>query len=202
MSSGGGSATLSGDIAVDNNDVFNFHFRTNGGDLTVAGNIGDGGGNGFFYKNLAGSLILTGDTTLTGGVRVDGGLSSILQIGDGGTAGSITSDIDNRGVVEFNRSDAITYDGLISTGSANGGAVYQSGSGITTFTGNNSYKGETQVNAGTLVINGDQSAATGNVVVASGATLAGTGVIGGATTISGTHGPGNSPGHSDLLPAI
>lgn len=194
LSSGGGSATLSGDIAVDNNDVFNFHFRTNGGDLTVAGNIGDGVGNGFFYKSLAGSLILTGDTTLTGGVRVDGGLNSILQIGDGGTAGSITTDIDNRGVVEFNRSDAITYDGLISTGSANGGAVYQSGSGITTFTGNNSYKGETQVNAGTLVINGDQSAATGNVVVASGATLAGTGIIGGATTISGTHGPGNSPG--------
>ena len=202
LSSGGGSATLSGDIAVDNNDVFNFHFRTNGGDLTVAGNIGDGSGNGFFYKNLAGSLILTGDTTLTGGVRVDGGLSSILQIGDGGTTGSITSDIDNRGVVEFNRSDAVTYNGVISTGSASGGAVYQSGSGITTFTGNNSYKGETQVNAGTLVINGDQSAATGNVVVASGATLAGIGIIGGATTISGTHGPGNSPGiqtfNSDL----
>ena len=202
LSSGGGSATLSGDIAVDNNDVFNFHFRTNGGDLTVAGNIGDGVGDGFFYKNLAGSLILTGDTTLTGGVRIDGGLNSILQVGDGGTTGSITTDIDNRGVVVFNRSDAVTYDGVISTGSVSGGAVYQSGSGMTTFTGNNSYKGETQVNAGTLVINGDQSAATGNVIVASGATLAGTGTIGGATTISGTHGPGNSAGiqtfNSDL----
>jgi len=202
LSSGGGSATLNGDISIDNNDVFNFHFRTNGGDLTVAGNIGDGVGDGFFYKNLAGSLILTGDTTLTGGVRIDGGLNSILQIGDGGTTGSITTDIDNRGVVVFNRSDAVTYDGVISTGSVSGGAVYQSGNGMTTFTGNNSYKGQTQVNAGTLVINGDQTAATGDVIVANGATLAGTGTIGGATTISGTHGPGNSAGiqtfNSDL----
>lgn len=202
LSSGGGAATLNGDISIDNNDVFNFHLRTNGGDLTVAGNISDGVGNGFFYKNLAGSLILTGDTTLTGGVRIDGGLNSILQIGDGGTTGSITTDIDNRGVVVFNRSDAVTYDGVISTGSVSGGAVYQSGSGMTTLTGSNSYKGQTQVNAGTLVINGDQTAATGNVIVASGATLAGTGTIGGATTISGTHGPGNSAGiqtfNSDL----
>ena len=202
LSSGGGAATLNGDISIDNNDVFNFHLRTNGGDLTVAGNIGDGVGDGFFYKNLAGSLILTGDTTLTGGVRIDGGLNSILQIGDGGTTGSITTDIDNRGVVVFNRSDAVTYDGVISTGSVSGGAVYQSGSGMTTLTGSNSYKGQTQVNAGTLVINGDQTAATGNVIVASGATLAGTGTIGGATTISGTHGPGNSAGiqtfNSDL----
>lgn len=155
LSSGGGSATLSGDITVDNNNVFDFHFRTNGGDLTVAGDISDGAGDGFFYKSGegVGTLTLTGDTTLTGGVRVDGGLSSILQIGDGGTTGSITTDIENRGVVKFNRSDAITYNGVISSGSGDGGAVYQSGSGMTTFTGNNSYKGQTQVNAGTLVIN-------------------------------------------------
>lgn len=193
LSSGASSASLSGDISIDNNDVFNFHFRTNGGDLTVAGDVGDGVGNGFFYKNQNGSLILTGDTTVTGGVRVDGGLSSILQLGDGGTTGTITTDIDNRGLIVFNRSNALTYDGVISTGGT-GGAVRQAGSGTTTFTGNHSYLGETQVNAGTLIINGDQSAATGDVVVANGATLAGTGIIGGATTISGTHGPGNSTG--------
>ena len=198
LSSGSLGAVLAGDIAVDNNDVFNFHFRTNGGDLTLAGDLSDGAGDGFVYKSLGGSLILTGDTTLTGGLRVDGGLSSILQIGDGGTTGSITTDIDNRGLVVFNRSDALTYNGVISTGGT-GGAVRQAGSGTTTFTGNHSYLGETQVNAGTLVINGDQSAATGNVVVANGATLAGTGIIGGAAAISGTHGPGNSPGVQTFL---
>ena len=130
-------------------------------------------------------------------MRVDGGLSSILQVGDGGTNGSITTNIDNRGLVVFNRSDALTYDGVISTGSL--GTVRQAGSGTTTFTGNHSYLGETQVNSGTLVINGDQSAATGDVLVASGATLAGTGTIGGSTTISGTHGPGNSPGVQTFL---
>jgi hypothetical protein len=40
------------------------------------------------------------------------------------------------------------------------------------------------VNGGTLIINGNQSAATGPVTVASGATLAGTGIIGGAVTVS------------------
>lgn len=197
LSSGSLGAVLAGDIAVDNNDVFNFHFRTNGGDLTLAGDLKDGAGNGFAYKSQAGSLILEGDTTLTGGLRVDGGLSSILQVGDGGTNGSITTNIDNRGLVVFNRSDALTYDGVISTGSL--GTVRQAGSGTTTFTGNHSYLGETQVNSGTLVINGDQSAATGDVLVASGATLAGTGTIGGSTTISGTHGPGNSPGVQTFL---
>ncbi|MDG2182101.1 MAG: autotransporter-associated beta strand repeat-containing protein [Mariniblastus sp.] len=200
LSSGGGSAILSGDIAVNNNDVLDLHFRTNGGNLTVAGNIADGAGDGFFNKDQDGTLTLTGNTTLTGGVRIDGGLSSVLQIGNGGTTGSVTSEIDNRGLVVFNRSNAYTHSGVISTTGL--GTVRQSGSGTTTLTGVNSYLGETQVNAGTLVINGDQSAATGNVIVASGATLAGTGTIGGATTISGTHGPGNSAGiqtfNSDL----
>ena len=192
LSSGGDSATISGDISVDNNNEFNFQFRTNGGDLTVAGNIGDGAGNGYFLKDNNGSLILTGDTTLTGRIRIDGGLSSVLQIGNGGTTGSVTSEIDNRGLVVFNRSNAYTHSGVISTTGV--GTVRQSGTGTTTLTGDNSYLGQTQVNAGTLVINGDQSAATGAVVVVSGATLAGTGTIGGATTISGTHGPGNSAG--------
>ncbi|MGY8747724.1 MAG: PEP-CTERM sorting domain-containing protein [Pirellulales bacterium] len=165
--------------------------------MTVAGNIGDGAGNGYFLKDLDGSLILTGDTTLTGRIRIDGGLSSVLQIGNGGTTGSVTSEIDNRGLVVFNRSNAYTHRGVISTTGA--GTVRQAGTGTTTFTGDNSYLGETQVNAGTSVIDGDQSAAIGAVVVASGATLAGTGTIGGATTISGTHGPGNSAGIQTFL---
>ena len=48
--------------------------------------------------------------------------------------------------------------------------------------------------AGTLIVNGDQSAATGAVSVAAVATLMGSGTIGGATTISGLHSPGTSPG--------
>lgn len=45
-----------------------------------------------------------------------------------------------------------------------------------------------------MVINGNQSAATGAVTVQSTGTLAGSGTVGGSTTISGVHSPGNSPG--------
>jgi hypothetical protein len=45
-----------------------------------------------------------------------------------------------------------------------------------------------------LIVNGNQSAATGVVNVSAGAALGGTGTIGGATTISGIHSPGNSAG--------
>ncbi|CAN5453685.1 hypothetical protein BH09VER1_BH09VER1_36290 [soil metagenome] len=78
--------------------------------------------------------------------------------------------------------------------SSYGGGLIKDGNGTLSLTGNNTYIGETWVNAGTLLVNGDQSAATGAVKVAVGATLGGTGIIGGATTISGNHSPGNSPG--------
>ena len=75
------------------------------------------------------------------------------------------------------------------------GATYgltKTGSNILTLTGNNTYTGATSVSAGTLVVNGDQSAATGNVTVASGARLSGTGTVGGDTTFNSgaIHAPG------------
>lgn len=69
--------------------------------------------------------------------------------------------------------------------SGSGGSVTKSGSGTLNLIGANSYTGATDVNAGTLLINGNQSSATGNVTVASGAFLGGTGTVGGNTTIQG-----------------
>jgi autotransporter-associated beta strand protein len=65
-----------------------------------------------------------------------------------------------------------------------------------TLSGTNTYTGATNVNAGTLLINGNNSAATGAVSVAAGATLGGNGIIGGAVTFTGASflSPGNSPG--------
>lgn len=65
------------------------------------------------------------------------------------------------------------------------GAFHQIGTGLTRLNGNNAYQGETLVNQGTLIINGDQSAATGATTVASGATLGGNGTIGGDVTFAG-----------------
>lgn len=76
--------------------------------------------------------------------------------------------------------------------SGTGGITKIDHPGTWTLGGTNTYTGATTVNAGTLLINGDNSAATGDVTVASGATLGGTGngttsgIIGGDTTISGT----------------
>jgi len=82
------------------------------------------------------------------------------------------------------------------------GGISKSGAGRLSLAGNNSYSGITTITAGELRIEGNQSAATGAVTISSGAILSGSGTIGGATTISGTHNPGSSPGiqsfNSDL----
>jgi autotransporter-associated beta strand protein len=73
-------------------------------------------------------------------------------------------------------------------------AVIKSGNGTLTLSNANTYTGNTTVNSGILLVNGDQSAATGAVSVAATATLGGNGTLGGSTTIAGILSPGNSPG--------
>ena len=58
--------------------------------------------------------------------------------------------------------------------------------------GNNTYAGTTTVTAGSLIVNGNQSAATGGISVASGAKLGGAGTLGGAVSVLGTLAPGSS----------
>ena len=76
------------------------------------------------------------------------------------------------------------------------GAFTHAGTGTTTLSGLNSYAGATKVDAGTLRINGDQSAATGATAVAGGATLGGAGTIGGDVAIAdgATLEPGSATG--------
>ncbi len=75
-------------------------------------------------------------------------------------------------------------------------SVTKAGAGTWVLSGSNSYTGATTVSAGALLINGDQSLATGTVSVASGATLGGTGTVGGLTALASgaTLSPGASPG--------
>lgn len=79
---------------------------------------------------------------------------------------------------------------------SNGGTVgvTKNGAGKWILTGNNTYTGATTVNAGTLLINGNQSAATGLTTVSAGGTLGGTGTLGGGLTNSGIVNPGNGVG--------
>ncbi len=134
-------------------------------------------------------LIVTGDWTHTGGTEIEAGS---LQIGDGGTTGSIAGDIENNAALSFNRSDIVTYVGVIS----GTGAVTQDGSGTLILTGINSYTGATTVRDGTLVVGvSGAGSMTSHVTVGGEGALKGTGNVGGVTVESGgVHAPGNSIG--------
>jgi autotransporter-associated beta strand protein len=130
--------------------------------------------------------VLTAANTYSGPTTISAGT---LQLGNGGTSGSILGNVVNNATFAVNRSDLFTFGGVIS----GTGGFQQNGTGATVLTAANTYSGPTSVNAGTLVVNG--SIANSAVTVANGATLAGIGTVG-ATTIAsgGTFAPGNSPG--------
>jgi fibronectin-binding autotransporter adhesin len=88
-----------------------------------------------------------------------------------------------------------TYAGIIMDASSSRvTCITKTGTGAWTLTGANSYSGTTTVGAGTLLVNGNQSPATGAVSVASGAILGGAGILGGAVTVNsgGALAPGSA----------
>ncbi|WP_420104009.1 autotransporter outer membrane beta-barrel domain-containing protein [Bosea sp. (in: a-proteobacteria)] len=175
---GGTSGSITGDVV--NNGTLAFVRSDSisfGGTISGTGGLGKGG---------VGTLTLTGGNTFTGGtVIVDG----TLQIGDGGTSGSILSDVVNLGTLAFNRSDTTSFAGVIS---GNGG-VSKIGAGKLTLTGTSTYTGPTSVSAGTLSVNGS-IASSSSVTVNPGGTLGGSGTVGTTTIAGGTLAPGNSIG--------
>lgn len=174
---GGTAGSIAGDVANSGTLAFD---RSDA--LTFAGIVS---GSGALEQAGTGTTILTGVNNYAGGTTISAGM---LQLGDGGTTGSIVGDVANNGALAFNRSDAVTFGGAVS----GSGALVQGGGGTTTLTAANSYAGPTTVSAGALYINGDQSAATGPTGVAA-ATLGGIGAIGGDVTIAsgGTLAPGD-----------
>ena len=89
-------------------------------------------------------------------------------------------------------------DGSFTLGSALSGDenLVKTGSGATTLDVSNTNTGTTTVSSGMLIVNGDNSEATGEVTVDSGGALGGSGIIGGSTTIlaGGSLEAGTSPG--------
>jgi autotransporter-associated beta strand protein len=108
---------------------------------TVSGTINGAGGS--LVKIGDGTLILSGNNTYTGLTAVLGGA---LQLGDGGTSGSILGNVFNHTTFAINRSDTYIFGGRI----VGDGTFVQMGPGTTIFTANNFYTGGTTISAGTL----------------------------------------------------
>jgi len=91
-----------------------------------------------------GTLVLTAANTYSGGTVIEDGT---LQLGNGGTSGTIVGDVTDNGLLVFNRSNTVAFAGAIS----GTGGVDQIGTG-TTLLGSpaNTYSGATRVNAGVL----------------------------------------------------
>ena len=156
-----------------------------------------------------GNEVLVGRDNATGTFNLDGGTVTTKKI-EGGT-GNATVNF-NGGIVKARESQAafitnldvanvqaggITIDsngfdlGISQTLSGTGGLT-KAGAGRLTLSASNAYAGTTTVTAGSLFIDGTQ--ASGAVQVDAGATLGGSGAIGGAVTMFGVLSPGNSPG--------
>ncbi len=137
----------------------------------LTGNITGSGGLSF---DGPGTLVLAGTNTFTGTTLISSGT---VQLGNGGTTGSVPGPIVNHSVLVINRSDDFTLSNEIS----GAGSVVKLGGN--TLTVASSVEGPVSVDAGTLLVTGS----TGAVTVNSGGTLAGTGATGSVTL-----GPGAS----------
>jgi len=139
-----------------------------GSSLTINNTIGSAA---TFSNNL--NFSSTAAQTITfGGSDMNFSTGSVAL---GNTAATQTTLIVNSGTT-------VTLGGSVSQAAA-GAGILKNGTGNLVLGGSSiAYTGVTTVSAGTLLINGNASNATGAVSVASAATLGGTGTVGGATT--------------------
>lgn len=124
-------------------------------------------------KSGSGTQTLVGANTYTGSTVINEGA---LKIGDGGTTGSLTSDVNIAGSTAafiIDRSNAYTFSNAIS----GVGQFVKMGGGTTTLSGSNSYTGGTEVRAGLLQVSNDA-----NLGALSGTTT----LNGGGLSVTGT----------------
>lgn len=105
----------------------------------VGGIIGSPG----LTKDGPGTLTILNSNSYSGGTFITNGT---VQLGNGGTSGFINGPVNDDGVLAFNRSDAVTFNGINGAGS-----IEQRGTGTLTIGGANSYTGLAIIASGTLV---------------------------------------------------
>ena len=134
--------------------------------LTLGGALGEDAAGRNLTKAGAGTLVLSAANVYSGISTISAGT---LQIGAGGTSGSVVGNITDNSALVFNRSDDFSYSGVIS----GTGTLDKQGAGALTLSGVNTFSGASTISAGTLKM-GDAAAlgtTAGNTTVASGGVL-------------------------------
>lgn len=161
---GGLSGTLSA-ASIQNGGTLSFDHIDDLVFGAAISNYNDSPFSGVLVKSGSGTLALSGANTYTGGTTVNAGT---LQIGNGGTTGSITGNVAVSGGAKlaFKRSNNLSFGGVIS----GAGGVAQVGTGVLTLSGTNTYAGGTTIGAGTLSISSSANLgdASGGVTLAGG----------------------------------
>lgn len=170
----------------------------NGGNIVVEAD--NGLGTGRLRWNNGSLITLVGDRVLgNSDIIVSGGLS--FTGGSLTSAASVKVDTAGGALRTFNFENNALLSGVISDSGGSAGFL-KVGAGTLTVSGTNTYTAGTTVSGGTLIVDGDQSAANGALNVLVGATLGGSGIIGGDATIGGMLNPGNSPGDLSFVDAL
>ena len=168
IGNGGSSGSLAGNVLDNGTLAFN-----PGNSVTYAAVLS---GSGTLGQAGPGTLILTGSNSFAGPTIINSG---VLQLGGGGTSGSIdgTSGVADNGTLAFNRADNIAFAPSIS----GTGGVSKLAGNLLTLTGASNYTGGTTVSGGTLAVNGTLGV---TAVTVSGAALGGSGTIGGPVSVA------------------
>lgn len=129
---GSGAITNNAQLAIDRSDAYAI-----GQVMSGTGSLRQAGG---------GTTTLTGANTYSGATFIDAGA---LQIGNGGTTGTVGAGaITNNSALIINRSNALSMANAI----AGSGVLRHQGAGTTTLSGNSSFTGPIELNAGAIAV--------------------------------------------------
>jgi autotransporter-associated beta strand protein len=192
-----GRSTMSGSLTGGGTlNVFSPYVRTDfsGNWSAFTGQINATGGN-FRENNSAGyplAKFYVGSAASLQN-RVSG--TPTISIGElsGDQGGNCSASGGNDGVAVNWSVGGLNTSATFAGNTYNGIGFIKVGTGAWIWTGTNiSHTGQTTVNVGTLLINGNAAPASGAVTVGASGTLGGTGVVGGATTVNGKLSPGSN----------
>ncbi len=206
--SGNNNQAFSGTLTGMENLTFDI---ASGGIFSARSTMTMSGFGGMIIQTNAGSFRWQGGTG-SSGVAFDLGANGNMSTRDGGTItlGSLTggagsylrgagSTANTTTYVIGGKNTSTTFSGTISNGIVTGSpvatAITKQGSGTLTLSGDNNYTGATSIGgSGKMVFNGNNGSSP--VIVSNGATLGGSGTVGGLLTVNsgGKLAPGNSAG--------